>query len=73
MSEPRYWLKATAIPGSKWQEVSKKEWIAAERCAGFRPRISSDHPAYETTCATGGWSTSHGISGTITYGEFPPA
>ena len=64
--EPRYWLKATAIPGSNWQKVGKEDWIKAERAAGFRP-------VYGDGCATGGWSSLCGISGTITYADEPPA
>jgi hypothetical protein len=51
----RYELSGTWI-GAEWREVSKKEWIQAERSAGFRPKMSSDHPDYMNTCATGGFS-----------------
>ena len=58
-----YQLKAGAIPGSDWVSVSKEDWIKAERAAGFRPPVWSGDPSYMTTCATGGWSSSSGISG----------
>lgn len=67
MTEPAYWLKANAIPGSTWQAVSKADWIKAERAAGFRPKLPSDHPSYMNVCATGGFFSSCGISGTITH------
>lgn len=58
--QPTYWLKADAIPGADWVQVSKEDWIKAERAAGFRPKIGDG-------CATGGWGSSAGISGRITY------
>lgn len=60
-----YQLKSDIIPGSDWVSVSKEDWIKAERAAGFRPSLSSDHPSYMTTCATGGFSNSLGVSGQI--------
>jgi len=57
-----YMLKADHQ--AAWQVVSKAEFIAAERNAGFRPKLASDDPAYMTTCATGGFS-GNGISGQI--------
>ena len=68
----KFWLKASAIPGSAWAEVSKEDWIKAERRAGFRPKLWSGDPAYMTTCATGGFSDSGGISGSITTDGNPP-
>lgn len=62
----KYWLKANAISGSSWSEVSKEDWIKAERAAGFRPNN------YMKVCATGGFSNSAGISGSITYDGNPP-
>ena len=67
-----YWLKATDIPGSAWQKVSKEDWIKAERASGFRPKLSSDDPRYMTVCATGGFSSSGGMSGSITNDGEPP-
>lgn len=70
--QEKYWLKADAIPGAAWSEVSKADWIKAERGAGFRPKMASDHPNYMMTCATGGFSSSHGMSGAVTYNGNPP-
>jgi hypothetical protein len=72
MTEYTHWLKASGIPGSQWTKVSKEEWIRAERSAGFRPKLWSGDPAYMTTYATGGFSTSLGISGTLTMDGEPP-
>lgn len=58
----KYFLKADF--NKDWTEVSKLEWIKAERQAGFRPKLSSDHPAYMETCATGGFGGA-GIQGKI--------
>lgn len=66
----KYWLKAEAIPGSAWSEVSKEDWIKAERAAGFRPKLWSGDPNYMKVCATGGFSGQ--ISGTITHDGNPP-
>jgi len=60
-----YQLKAEVVPGSDWVSVTKEEWIKAERAAGFRPTLWSGHPEYMTTCATGGFSNSQGISGRL--------
>lgn len=68
----KYWLRAPGIPGSTWTEVSKEDWIKAERAAGFCPKLWSGDPAYMTTCATGGFGGSQGISGNITYDGEPP-
>jgi len=46
----RYFLKADHQ--TDWDEVSKEDWIKAERQAGFRPNLPSDHPQYMNTCAT---------------------
>lgn len=60
----KYLLKADHQ--TEWDEVTKEEWIKAERNAGFRPKLSSDNPAYMTTCATGGFGGA-GVSGKIRY------
>lgn len=64
----RYILKHSAF-GEK--EVTKEEWIKAERAAGFRPKCASDDPRYWTEPATGGF-TGSGMSGSIIYeqGDF---
>ena len=56
----RYLLKADF--NTEWTEVTKEQWVKAERAAGFRPKLWSGDPAYMTTCATGGFSGA-GISG----------
>lgn len=67
----KYWLRADAITGSAWQEVSKDEWIKAERRAGFRPKLWSGDPNYMKVCATGSFGDGQ-ISGTITYDGAAP-
>lgn len=64
----RYFLAAT-IAGEKFErEVSVEEFCAAERAAGFRPKMPSTDPRYMTTPATGGFgSTSTGIIGRSEY------
>lgn len=61
-----YELSISAIPGAPWIEVSKSDWIKAERQAGFRPPLPSSDPDYATTCATGGF-TGAGVKGRISY------
>lgn len=70
--EYTHWLKADGIPGAAWQKVTKEAWIAAERRAGFRPKLWSGDPAYMTTYATGGFGNGQ-ISGTRTTDDKPPA
>lgn len=62
----KYYLSAKL--GSEEREVSLEEYCQAERNAGFRPKMSSDHPDYMKTPATGGFSSGN-ISGRIKYGE----
>jgi hypothetical protein len=59
----RYQLKSD-IPGSDWVDVTKEEWIKAERAAGFRPKLDQDDPRYMQTCATSSFSGG-GMSGRI--------
>jgi hypothetical protein len=73
MTEYTHWLKSEGIPGSKWVQVTKSEWIRAERSAGFRPKMSSDHPEYMDTYATGGFGSSYGIAGSLTVDGNPPS
>lgn len=58
----RHFLKAAFA--REWTEVSREEWIKAERAAGFRPRMSSDDPRYMDVYATGGFS-GNGVSGRL--------
>ena len=51
----KYYLKADFQ--KEYQEVTKEEFIQAERCAGFRPK-------YGDGLATGGFSGG-GVSGSI--------
>lgn len=66
---PRHFLKASFL--KKWEEVPKEVWIAAERAAGFRPKMASDDPRYMTTYATAGFGTEL-ISGCITHNGKEP-
>lgn len=58
-AKTRYFLKGT-WKGSKWEEVSMKEFIIAERSAGFRSKFGSN------SVATAGFS-SESIKGTVSY------
>ena len=61
----KYFLQSK-IPGSEAVEVSLEEYCRGERSAGFRPKLSSDHPDYMTTPATGGFSSGY-LTGSIRY------
>lgn len=65
----KYYLKASFQPD--WVEVTKEEFIRAERAAGFRPKCASTDPQYMTTCATGGFSSSGGVSGRVCFVPTP--
>ena len=56
----RYFLRAQWQ--EQWQEVTREQWIRAERMAGFRPKYGGDGPA------TGGFS-GYGVSGKIEYAD----
>ena len=58
----KYFLKADWQ--HEYQEVPKEEWIRAERAAGFRPKLSTDHEDYMKVCATAGFY-GNGVSGKI--------
>ena len=63
----KYFLSVT-LGGEKIErEVTLEEFCKAERAAGFRPKMWSGHPKYMTTVATGGFSGSGGVSGSIMY------
>lgn len=64
-----YELKSTTVPGSDWVQVSREEWIRAERASGFRPKMASDDPRYMSTCATAGFSSSGGTEGRIKWAD----
>jgi hypothetical protein len=68
--EYKYYLEVE-LGGQKIEkEVTLKEYCSAERSAGFRPKMSSDHPDYMTTPATGGFGGS-GISGRMRWMNAP--
>ena len=48
----------------EWYNVSKMEFILAERAAGFKPKYRYNSEEYWNVCATGGFTTS-GIKGRI--------
>lgn len=54
--------------GEEEQEVTREEWILAERGAGFYPKMDSEHPDYYKVTATNGFSTS-GIWGKAVRGR----
>ncbi len=63
----RYFLSST-FAGEKFEkEVSVEEFCRAERSSGFQPKMASSDPGYMTTPATGGFSSSYGISGRTEY------
>lgn len=55
----RYFLKADWQP--EWTEVTKEEYIRAERSAGFRSKFGPDD------IATAGFTSSSGVSGRVEY------
>lgn len=73
MSDPEYthWLRPLYRDNLPWEKVTKAEWIKAERAAGFRPKMSSDDPAYMDTYATGGFGNGQ-ISGALTVDDQKP-
>tara|TARA_R110000823_G_scaffold101636_10_gene218347 strand:+ start:1669 stop:1890 length:222 start_codon:yes stop_codon:yes gene_type:complete len=54
----------------EWTEVTKEEWVKAERTAGFYPKLPRDDSRFMTTCATGGFSGAN-IRGKIEYPTVP--
>lgn len=52
------------VDSPRWVEVTEKEWIQAERDAGFVPKLSSTSPKFMTTRATAGFSKSKCSDGT---------
>lgn len=60
----KYYLKADWQ--NDWQEVTKEEWIKAERQAGFGPKGVCSDEAYMKICATGGFSGS-GFKGKVIH------
>jgi len=64
MKNKKYFLETIGLNNKV--EVTKEEWIRAERSAGFRPKMASNEVGYMSTCATGGFSNNF-ISGSIKY------
>lgn len=63
----RYYLRDE--PGGQLREVTVEEYCAAERRAGFRPKMASTHPDYMRTPATASFSSSAcPVSGETRYG-----
>jgi len=56
----RYWLQKD---GSPWREVTREEFVSAEKDAGFYPKSGCG------SVATNGFSSSSGIAGKVTYGQ----
>ena len=66
MKTERYFLYAI-IGGEKVErEVTLAQYCAAERMAGFRPKLSSSDSAYMTTPATGGFGCGN-VGGIVRY------
>jgi len=63
MKDKKYFLE---FMGMK-KEVSKQEWIQAERAAGFRPKCSCERGQKCDHEATGGFGSSQGVQGSIQY------
>lgn len=61
----RYFLKSAASH-HRWVEVTKSEWVDAERGAGFRNTWGRDSEP-----ATGGFGNGS-VQGTVTYGDRVP-
>lgn len=62
----KYFLAVNLGGETTTREVTLEEYCAAERQAGFRPKLPSYHPEYMTTPATGAFSSGI-ISGSIKY------
>jgi len=56
----KYFLKSDHQ--TEWEEVTKEQWVRAERNAGFYPKKCFD----DKDCATGGFS-GHGMQGKIEF------
>lgn len=67
----KYFLEVVFAGKKVKREVSLEEFCKAERAAGFRPKLSSCDLNYMTTPATGGFSSSGGISGSMTWTQEP--
>jgi len=68
----RYFLSAKLGDETVEREVTLEAYCAAERAAGFRPKLWSGDPKYMTTPATGGFGGG-GVSGSMRWTDEPPA
>ncbi|MGJ7544596.1 hypothetical protein [Variovorax sp. LT1R16] len=66
----RYFLSAKLGDETVEREVTLEAYCAAERAAGFRPKLWSGDPAYKTTPATGGFG-GNGIGGSMRFEPDP--
>ena len=62
----RYYLRADHQ--TDYDEVTKEEYIRAERNAGFKPKFAFDDSKYNTVIATAGFYGG-GVSGKVEYEE----
>lgn len=64
----RYFIYCIIAGETIEKEVTVEEYCRAERNAGFRPKLPTDHPKYMVTPATGGFGRDS-MGGRIEYGE----
>lgn len=57
--EARYWLRLSGLP---WQKATRKQYVQAERTAGFRPKLGCGDVATASF-------QSGAVEGRTTYGE----
>lgn len=63
----KYFLSVTVGSEKIEREVSVEDFCKAQRRTGFYPKLWSGDPAFMTTPATGGFSSSSGVSSRIEY------
>jgi hypothetical protein len=63
MTDYHYWVREP----SRWYEVTKEQFVAAERDAGFHNTLGQPNEP-----ATAGFSGRYGIEGAVTTEPFPP-
>lgn len=64
MADDKYLLR---YGDGEEKEVTKEDWIRAERNAGFRPKLPHDHPNFMKVCATGGFGSRSNVEGRVKY------
>lgn len=67
--QTRYFLSVALGSETVEREVTLEEFCKAERAAGFMPKLWSGDPRFMTTPATGGFFSSHGVSGRVEYSQ----